>query len=381
MGADKDSRSTQLSLLGLLEAEEPHENGDVKHLTLTILVPAFNEAAGLANTLESLLSQTRRAERIIVIDDCSTDDTREIALSFADQGVETVTPPINLGSKARAQNFALPFVDSDLVLPIDGDTMLDADYIAKVVPAFVDPMVSVASGCVLTQMQDSIWEKARQLEYLFGFHWYRTIQQRANSVTVCAGCCTIFRKVWLTEGFPETTLTEDIYYTWTQHIAGRKVVYVHDAVARAAEPVSARYMSTQLKRWKCGWFHGFRLQWLKLLRHKPLVALWSGLQFLEAALAPVLLVLPFVAYFRWDVPLLHLISWWLLGDLVTFWPPVLYGCIKRKYPVWKAIISYPAWYLLKAINLRWDMHMFWREMVLVPLRLKKPWAVYERGKA
>ena len=71
------------------------------------------------------------------------------------------------------------------------------------------------------------------------------------------------------------------------------------------------------------------------------LGLWSGLQFLEAALAPALLILPFVAYFCWDVPLLHLISWWLLGDLVTFWPPVLYGCIKRKYSVWKAITSYP----------------------------------------
>lgn len=370
-----------MSALGLLEAEEVHEDAASKHLTLTVIVPAHNKAAGLADTLESLLRQTRPAERIIVVDDCSTDETPQIALSFADQGVETITSPTNLGSKARAQNFALRFVDSDLVLPLDGDTMLDANYIEKLVPVFDDPMVSVASGCVLTQKQDTVWERARQLEYLFGFHWYRTIQQRANSVALCSGCCTLFRREWLNEGFPETTLTEDIYYTWAQHIAGRKSVYVHDAVARAAEPISAKYMSTQLKRWKCGWFHGFRWQWLKLLRHKPMVALWSGLQFLETALAPVLLTLPFVAYFRWNVPLLHLISWWLMGDLMTFWPPVLYGCFKRKFPVWKAVISYPAWYALKAINLRWDMHMLWREMVLVPLRLKKPWIVYERGKA
>lgn len=366
--------------------------------TLTVIVPAYNEEAGLADTLNSLLAQARPADRIVVVNDCSTDGTLEVAMSFADRGVEVLTPPKNLGSKAKAQNYALQFIDSDLVLPIDGDTMLDPDYIEKLLPVFDDPMVSVASGCVLTQRQETIWEKARQLEYLFGFHWYRSIQQRANSVTVCSGCCTVFRRKWLEEGFPETTLTEDIYYTWTQHIKGRKAVYVHNAVARAAEPVSAEYMSKQLKRWKCGWFHGFRLQWTKLVRRKPMVALWSGLQFLEALLAPFLILLaaawflsafsitsgtgfmPFGLGVDWS-KLLWLAAWWVVGDCITFWPPVIYGCIKRKYPIRKAIVSYPAWYALKAVNLRWDMHMLIREMVLVPLRVCKPWTVYERGKA
>jgi cellulose synthase/poly-beta-1,6-N-acetylglucosamine synthase-like glycosyltransferase len=349
--------------------------------TITVIVPAYNEAAGIADTLRSLLGQARRPERIVVVNDCSTDDTEAIALAFADRGVEVLTPPKNLGSKAKAQNFALQYIDSDLVLPLDGDTVLEPDYIEKLVPVFDDPDVSVASGCVLTQRQKTIWEKARQLEYLFGFHWYRPIQQSANSITVCSGCCTVFRRKWLGDGFPETTLTEDIYYTWQQHIAGRKAVYVHDAVARAAEPVSAKYMSIQLKRWKCGWFHGFRVQWLSLLRHKPMVAFWSALQFLETALAPLILILPILAIFVWDMSVWHVLLWWFIGDVITFWPPVLYGCVRRKYPVWKAITSYHAWYALKAINLRWDMHMFVREMILVPIGVCKPWTVYERGKA
>lgn len=350
-------------------------------LTITVIVPAYNEAAGIADTLRSLLGQTRRPDRIVVVNDCSTDDTEAIARSFESSGVEVMTPPQNLGSKAKAQNFALAHIDSDLVLPLDGDTMLDPDYVEKLVPVFADERVSVASGCVLTQRQKTIWEKARQLEYLFGFHWYRPIQQMANSITVCSGCCTVFRRKWLEEGFPETTLTEDIYYTWNQHIAGRKAVYVADAVARAAEPISAKYMSIQLKRWKCGWFHGFRTQWPQLVRRKPMVALWSGLQFAETAVAPFVMLLPVWAIIAWGQPWWIILLWWLVGDLITFWPPVLYGCRKRGYPMWKAIISYHAWYALKLINLRWDMHMFVREMILVPLRICKPWTVYERGKA
>lgn len=349
--------------------------------TLTIIVPAYNEADGLAKTLDSLLAQTHPAEQIIVVNDCSTDETLQIANSYKKHGVLVLTPPQNLGSKAKAQNYALPHIATDLVLPIDGDTTLDPDYVEKLVPVFGDPEVSVASGCVLTQRQESAWEKARQLEYLFGFHFYRSIQQSVNSITVCSGCCTVFRRKFLAEGFPETTLTEDIYYTWNQHIAGRKAVYVHDAIARAAEPVNFTYMNKQLKRWKCGWFHGFRLQFMQLVKHKPMVALWAFLQFLETSLAPVVLALPLIAFFVWNIPFVYVILWWLLGDVMTFWPPVLYGCWKRKYPLRRAILSYPSWYLLKALNIRWDLHMCIRELILVPLGFCKPFTTYERGKA
>lgn len=112
-----------------------------------------------------------------------------------------------------------------------------------------------------------------------------------------------------------------------------------------------------------------------------MVALWAGLQFLETALAPLVLLLPLVMFLIGSIAPLDIAEWWLIGDLVTFWPPVLYGCWKRKYPVWKAITSYPAWYLLKVINFRWDMQMMVRELILVPLHIVKPFSVYERGKA
>lgn len=349
-------------------------------LTLTVIIPAYNEP-DVGETIESLLYQTRAIDRIIVVDDCSTDNTGEVARSYADQGVEVVSPPANLGSKAKAQNYIIDSITTDLVLPIDGDTELAPNYIELLIPVFEDPEVSVASGCVLTKRQETLWEKARQLEYLLGFHWYRSIQQMSNSVTVCSGCCTVFRREFLEDGFPEVTLTEDIYFTWEQHIAGRKAVYVHDAIARAAEPTSLEFMNKQLKRWKCGWFHGFRLQYPRLLRKHPLVALWASLQFIETVLAPVVLLLPILAFFVLGISFGQIAFWWLIGDLVTFWPPVMYGCWKRGYSPLKALRSYPAWYLLKMVNFRWDIHMFVREMILVPLRVVQPFTTYERGKA
>ncbi|MFF7413370.1 glycosyltransferase family 2 protein [Streptomyces lydicus] len=138
--------------------------------TITVIVPAHNEEEGLPATLESLARQTVRPDRILVVDDASTDRTGEVAASH---GVTVLRPPHNLGSKARAQNYALPHCTTDLVLAVDADTVLAPDYIETVVPVFRDPAVSVAAGTVRTRHTRTLWERGRSTEYLFGFHWHR----------------------------------------------------------------------------------------------------------------------------------------------------------------------------------------------------------------
>src|SRR5216117_3512281 len=71
---------------------------------LTVIVPAYNEAASVADTILSLQAQTAPPREIIVVDDCSTDGTGDVARAL---GVIVVRPPANTGSKAGAQTFAL----------------------------------------------------------------------------------------------------------------------------------------------------------------------------------------------------------------------------------------------------------------------------------
>src|SRR6476659_1370167 len=155
-------------------------------LSVTVLVPAFNEEGGLGDTLRSLSLQTYPDLRVIVVDDCSTDSTAEVARSFP--GTTVACPPQNLVSKARAQNFGLSSCDGDLVLPVDADTLLEPDYVAKIVRPFEDAQVAIAAGCVLTRYTNAAWERGRSIEYLFGFHFQRPIQNSANAPVVCSGC-------------------------------------------------------------------------------------------------------------------------------------------------------------------------------------------------
>src|SRR5688500_15116316 len=86
---------------------------------LSVIIPAYNESATLGDTIRSLRSQTVAPDEIIVVDDCSTDGTGDIARAL---GVTVVRPPTNTGSKAGAQNFALPIVRGALTMAIDADT-------------------------------------------------------------------------------------------------------------------------------------------------------------------------------------------------------------------------------------------------------------------
>jgi len=348
--------------------------------TITAIVPAFNEEEGISATLEALLSQTVPFDEIIVADDASTDRTRVVALSY---GVKVLTPPQNLGSKARAQNFALPHCTTDLVLPVDADTVLATNYVELIKKPFSDPEVVIAAGCVLTKNSHTMTERGRAVEYLFGFHWHRPIQNSANSPVVCSGCNSAFRRKELSDfgAFPERTIVEDMDYTWSQQIAGKRAVYVGDAVAYAADPDSMKYLRKQVWRWMAGFFQNVRLHSKELVLRKRMLALWVFLAVWEILTVPLWYAMPFVWLFVFDWSPVTAGLWFFGAELVLLMPPLLYGAVRRKISFWHVLACIPALYVVKAVNFFYAWKALVVELILVPLGLSKGLHDYEKGRA
>ncbi|GAA2071509.1 glycosyltransferase family 2 protein [Actinomadura alba] len=348
--------------------------------TLSVIVPAHNEEAGLPATLEALLRQTVPPEEIIVVDDGSVDRTGEVARSY---GVTVLTPPQNLGSKAKAQNHALPHCESELVLAVDADTVLAPDYIEKIKPVFDDPDVVVAAGNVQTRFSRTPWERGRSIEYLFGFHWHRPIQNAVNSPMVCSGCCSVFRREPLVAfgGFPERTIVEDMDYTWSQQIAGRRTVYVADAVAWAADPETLTYLRKQVWRWMAGFFQNVRLHLRPLITRKPMLALWVIVAVLEILTVPLWLAGPFIATMAMHQPVGRTVAWWFGAELILLVPLLVHAARRRRLPVLGVLLNIPFAYLTKAVNVYYAWKGLVVELILVPLRLSKGLSVYEKGRA
>jgi poly-beta-1,6-N-acetyl-D-glucosamine synthase len=335
---------------------------------LTVIVPAYNEAETLGDTVRSLQRQTVSPDHILVVDDCSTDATAEVAESL---GVAVLRPPENTGSKAGAQSFALDRVDTGLVMAVDADTTLAPDAIEKLFAAFADPEVAAASGFVLPRRVRSIWERGRYVEYMLAFSFFKRIQDNYGKPLIASGCCSVYRTSELRAagGWSTRTMAEDMDLTWTMYRAGHRVRFVPDAVCYPIEPHDMAFLGRQLTRWSHGFVQNVRLHWgsvlqLGYLRSLVAVAFWDALL---ASLA-YLMVLPVLAIVLDPLVLLA-----YLVDAPVVVVPVLWQAIGRR-ETGRALASFPSFFVVRVVNALYMVRAVWREVVM-----RRPLLVYEKG--
>jgi len=336
---------------------------------LTIIVPAYNEAGSIADTIRSLHAQTVLATEIIVVDDCSTDDTTSVAESL---GVRVMRPPANTGSKAGAQNFALPSVTTRFTMAIDADTTLAPDAIEKLLEALEDPAVAAACGFVIPRNVHTIWERGRYIEYLFAFTFYKQVQEYYERPLISSGCFSAYRTDSLVAhgGWGTRTLAEDMDLTWSLYQSGEKVRFVPAAVCYPIEPHSFVFMSRQLKRWSHGFVQNVQLHWRGLL-HVPYLRSAVAVSMWDATLASViyLVLLPILTVYFAS-------PWLLIGYLIdapAVLVPVLIGAVPRG-ETRKALASMPAFFVLRTVNALFFLGAVWSELVL-----GKSFHRYEKG--
>lgn len=343
--------------------------GGVRVVPLTVIVPAYNEGESLADTILSIRTQTVAPEEILVVDDCSTDGTGDVARRL---GVTVVRPAQNTGSKAGAQTFALAMVDTKFVMAIDADTTLAPDAIERLLPAFDDPRVAAACGTVIPRRVQSLWERGRYIEYLFAFTYYKRVQDQYGAPLISSGCFSMYRTAVLREAgaWRTRTLAEDMDLTWTLYERGESVRFMPDAVCYPIEPHNLTFLNRQLRRWSHGFVQNVRLHrrgllHVPFLRHAVAVSFWDAI---VAALV-YLVALPIVA-------LVTRSPWLLLGyviDVPAIAIPVLVGAARRR-ELRRALASLPAFFVLRTVNAMHFLRAAWQELVL-----RRSFTTYEKG--
>ncbi len=116
----------------------------MKSLTLTIVIPAYNEESHIKDCLDSIANQEEMPEEVIVVDNNSTDRTSEIAASYPFVRVITEQSQGVLSARNAGFNAA----NSDIIGRIDAETHLPADWAGKVKELFSDEALSAVSGPV-----------------------------------------------------------------------------------------------------------------------------------------------------------------------------------------------------------------------------------------
>jgi poly-beta-1,6-N-acetyl-D-glucosamine synthase len=335
---------------------------------LTAIVPAYNEAETVAETVRSLREQTLAPAEIVVVDDCSTDATGEIARAA---GATVIRPLANTGSKAGAQTFALNEVETEFVMAVDADTVLAPDAIEQLMPALDDPDVASSCGFVLPQRVRTIWERGRYVEYMLAFSFFKRIQDHFGKPLISSGCFSVYRTQELRAvgGWSSRTMAEDMDLTWTLYRADHKVRFVPEAVSYPIEPHNFEFMGKQLRRWSHGFVQNVRLHWrsvlsLGYLRSVVAIGFWDALM---ASLA-YLIVLPLLALVVDPVILLA-----YLVDAPVVLVPVLWQALARGETA-RALASFPSFFVLRIVNAFFMLRAVWSELIL-----RRPLLVYEKG--
>ncbi|GAP53130.1 glycosyltransferase [Streptomyces azureus] len=219
---------------------------------VTVLVPAYNEEAGIGSTLRSLLDSTHRELQVIVIDDGSSDRTADIAGNMGDARVEVFRQP-NSG-KAAALNTGLAHARYDIVVMVDADTVFEPDAIERIVQPLAHPAVGAVSGNTKVGNRRSLLARWQHLEYVFGFNLDRRMFEVLECMPTVPGAIGAFRRdaVIGVGGVSEDTLAEDTDLTMALWRAGWRVLYEESAVAWTEVPTTLRQLWRQRYRWCYG---------------------------------------------------------------------------------------------------------------------------------
>ncbi|KUO20071.1 bifunctional polysaccharide deacetylase/glycosyltransferase family 2 protein [Streptomyces dysideae] len=219
---------------------------------VTILIPAYNEEAGIESTIHSLLASTHPRLQIIVIDDGSTDQTADLATWIDDPRVMVIRQP-NAG-KAVALNTGLAHAMYEIVVMVDADTVFEPDAIFQLIQPLAHPAVGAVSGNTKVGNRRGLLGRWQHLEYVFGFNLDRRMFEVLECMPTVPGAIGAFRRDALlgVGGVSDDTLAEDTDLTMALWRAGWRVVYEESAVAWTEVPGSLRQLWRQRYRWCYG---------------------------------------------------------------------------------------------------------------------------------
>jgi cellulose synthase/poly-beta-1,6-N-acetylglucosamine synthase-like glycosyltransferase/peptidoglycan/xylan/chitin deacetylase (PgdA/CDA1 family) len=218
---------------------------------VTVIVPAYNESAGIEAAVRSILASTHPVE-VIVVDDGSTDGTADIVEALGLPGV-TVIRKEN-GGKPSALNAGIQAAGHDLVVMVDGDTVFEPDTVRALIQPFADPRVGAISGNTKVANRGGILGAWQHIEYVVGFNLDRRLFDVAECMPTVPGAIGAFRIEALRNvgGVSDDTLAEDTDLTMALCRDGWRVVYQEDARAWTEAPATLGALWRQRYRWCYG---------------------------------------------------------------------------------------------------------------------------------
>jgi len=248
-------RALIVGLLALIEKLRPAPADHPEYKPqVTVLIPAYNEEAAIVQTVKAALACDYPKLEILVMDDGSTDQTPNLVrANFGnDPRVRMISQP-NRG-KPAALNHGLEEATGEVIISIDGDTIVDPEAIPRLVRHFADPKVGAVAGNVKVINRNRWLTRWQALEYITSQNLEKRAFDLLNCIPVVPGAVGAWRTSVLRDhhGFSGDTVAEDTDLTLTIRREGWKILYDEDAIGRTEVPETVEALIRQRFRWTFG---------------------------------------------------------------------------------------------------------------------------------
>jgi cellulose synthase/poly-beta-1,6-N-acetylglucosamine synthase-like glycosyltransferase len=232
---------------------------------VSIIIPAWNEAAVVGMTIDRLLKldYPRSCLRIYVIDDGSSDDTPTIAIEKSKEYLGNVFHIRRVAGgegKAHTLNYGLETLWrsnwTQAVLIMDADVIYTPSSLRKMARHFHDPTVGAVTAYIKEgSAAPNVVQRFVTFEYITATGASRRAQNALGFLACLSGGAQLHSRENLMSIGGEIfcqTLAEDTYTTFRTQLSGRKALFEPNAIVLAEEPDSLLMLWKQRLRWARG---------------------------------------------------------------------------------------------------------------------------------
>lgn len=153
---------------------------------ISVIVPNYNHAPFLVERLDSIYNQTYKNIEVILLDDCSTDNSREILTSYAQKHADNTIVLFNEENSGRVfkqWNKGLSIANGDLIWIAESDDYCELDFLEKMANLFqYDSVMLAFARSVFMQEGTKIWSTEEYLHDLPNLRWDQPFYMSAHDL-------------------------------------------------------------------------------------------------------------------------------------------------------------------------------------------------------
>ena len=224
--------------------------------SVSVLIPAYNEEDSIEGTVESVLnSDYENIKEIIILNDGSTDKTREISIKLEKKYDKVILLDKKNSGKADSLNRGIELAKSDLIAVVDADSYPSKKAFTEMIGFFCEKKVAAVTTRIIVRNPKKFIQKLQSIEYKV-IAFSRKLLGFLEAIYVTPGPLAIYRKDILKEigKFDTKNMTEDIEITWRLAFHGYRVRMSFISYVSSISPDTFKKWFKQRLRWNMGGF-------------------------------------------------------------------------------------------------------------------------------